>query len=306
VLYVHWPNDESNTSKNCFEVDLALYNRFWMPNVPVMHYQGTGDSEVWVPQPSLRAFQTPELYDAFNPRDAEAMGKFLGSIGPIDELDGDHVLLGYVEGRSYCPIVIGRITHRAMELDVERQYRAPELKLHHGAATGFTRRWRHSDATFGVDEGGNIFLDAHNGAWPNADSERRPNGPCGRVYVQGTGVVLRSMQHDLYLEPVDTKGPALYLEQKQAKLELPNGQELVVEQNGAPSTEKVARAGVTTAELQKLHAQDQAWRAWANDLLVKLTLAGIIDAGDLAALQSSVPAPIAPPSDIAAPGIRVP
>jgi hypothetical protein len=304
VLHVHWPSDESNTSKNCFEVDLALYNRHWLPNVPVMHYQGGGDSDIWVPQPSLRTFYGEEFYGAYKPTDPEALARFLSNIGPIDELDGDHVLVDYVEGRAYCPIVTGRITHRAVDPDLEREYRAPEVALHHGACTGFTRRWRHSDTKFGVDEAGNFFVDAHNGGWPNNDGERRPQGPRGRVYVQGTGVVLRNMQHDIAGLPVDTKGPAFCLEQKEVKLELPNGQELVVEQNGAPSTEKVARAGVTTAEFQKLHAQDQAWRAWATMLISKLP-PPILDA-DKAELLASVPQPLTELGDLPTPGIRVP
>lgn len=262
VTAVHWPEDPSSFSKTGLEVDVLFYDRQFAMNIPVAQYLNVGEGDVWTPQPAMRAKNKDYLaYEAGNAASFTEWAETLAC--NIWDLDGDHVLVAFVRGKNSDPVVIGRTPNPHRMYPPERVYQPPAPTYHHGRPTGFSRQIRHSNSTIGIDEGGNVYLEATAGGWPNLDPDREPEGQRQSVYVQAGGdgkVVIRAgsageESRATYIE-IDMYGGVRVRLDPAATFRVDIGDE--------ESTGKVAEAGAVWAELERLRQAHNEHLAWSK------------------------------------------
>lgn len=102
----------------------------------------------------------------------------------VADLDGDHVLVGFLDDDFSLPVILRGIPHP--NADIGNQFKLPGTRLRLRAADGEPRFWKHHGAFFGFDRDGDFFLDltkAHRGAIVSDGSEPAPleNGTSGNA-----------------------------------------------------------------------------------------------------------------------------
>lgn len=137
---------------------LPTYHGSVLTNVLVAQDMGMHDGRLWIPRAA-----TVDI--SGNPLDL--------STSDPHALDGDHVLVGFLEDDWSKPIVLGRMPHPRMGLgneeltDVGHSMRA-------NVSDGQPDFRKHRGAYYGVDADGNVFIDAtraHDGAYTSEGKE---------------------------------------------------------------------------------------------------------------------------------------
>lgn len=101
-----------------------------------------------------------------------ARGHIRSSSGGIDRarldpayLDGDHIIVGFLDGKKSLPFLASYIAHPSSDQGKASTDEAGK-RMRLVAADGYPRLWKHQGAFFGVDKDGNFVLDlqeAHQG-----------------------------------------------------------------------------------------------------------------------------------------------
>lgn len=94
------------------ECDVVLVrNHVLLRNVPVQQpNHGVNNAQPWVPKPTTRSIASG-LPLNLNP--VSLLGTVIGPVISFDDLDGDMVLVEFLEGRKDLPIIVGAVNHEA-------------------------------------------------------------------------------------------------------------------------------------------------------------------------------------------------
>jgi hypothetical protein len=115
-------------------------------------------------------------------------GKTLSDVTPQDvsQMDGDHVLVSFLEGHRNQPVIIGGLPHPSRDAGNNKALPAgqrQQLKV----VDGDPSFWKHHGAYFGVDDGGNFVVDTSlgnsGGLGPSSGDSPNIPGANGNVSV---------------------------------------------------------------------------------------------------------------------------
>jgi hypothetical protein len=186
VVNIHWPDAPTNKQKRTIELDLITQEGSVLLNVPWSCYvHSTFTSADWVvPRAATRNIATGTLLAR-----SESGNVRLEPGTTIADLDGDHVLVGFLQAMESRPVVIGRLMHpRSMQSGhPPRALEAPMEQEHHARTQGNCRTVANGGSKLLIDERGNMVLDARYIPFAGEslpDSVDVRQAPAGTVYVQ--------------------------------------------------------------------------------------------------------------------------
>jgi hypothetical protein len=106
---------------------------------------GVYEGDIWIPRPASQNIQTQQALDLTQLLDPR-------------QLDGDHVLLGFIDGTLTTPVIVAQLPHpqvgRNLDDSAELGTRVKVLNTEEAV-----RYWRHHGTFFGVDADGNFDVD---------------------------------------------------------------------------------------------------------------------------------------------------
>lgn len=108
------------------------------------------DGDIWKPRPTTMQFDRP-----LNPT----------KLYNLAELDGDHVVVGFLDGDFSYPIVLRQLPHPSTDLrrELPATIDAPGHRKKLRQTDGHVRLWRHHGTFFGVQPDGSFVVDASRG-----------------------------------------------------------------------------------------------------------------------------------------------
>jgi len=104
--------------------------------------------------------------------------------------DGDHVLVGFLEGEPNQPYIAARIPHPRSDVGVEDLQIGHRLRPKTGESPAFRK---HRGSFFGLDSNGNFVADlsrAHDGAYSKTGVEPAPDGSGADFYFNGADATI--------------------------------------------------------------------------------------------------------------------
>lgn len=154
LLYTGIPGMKANLLQRCL--------------VPVGR-GGVHDNKPWIPRAATRNLATGEVFTM------SSINKF----GDPANLDGDHVLVGFIDGDLGLPIVLQGLPHPRAQLKARTYHGESEVLYHRGVQ-------------FGVDAQGNVVIDARDAHPGSYDAQMQPvappdNNECGNVEIRAQG-----------------------------------------------------------------------------------------------------------------------
>jgi hypothetical protein len=99
------------------------------------------------------------------------------------DMDGDHVLIGFMDNDFALPVIIGGVPHPRADLGNEEAGRQLKLKLEDGDPDF----WKHHGTLYGIDKEGNFLVDtrfANDGKLADDGKEPEPSEDKGNVKFQ--------------------------------------------------------------------------------------------------------------------------
>lgn len=155
-------NEEGNVRGLSVECDVILV-RTNVPlySVPVLqrnHGVNNADA-LWIPRPSTRDVVSPgepiNFAGAFSRR-----GSYQGKFTSLGNVDGDHVLIDFIEGRAEWPIIVGALPHEQTNRLVRTGpgWREGESETR-GNPRPDERYVHHYGAEFRINERGEVLID---------------------------------------------------------------------------------------------------------------------------------------------------
>jgi len=171
VLQVYFPEEDDRNAwtegkQRCLTCDVRTYGRFQrnLFRVPVLQRtHALWDEDLYVPRPSRLDLDGGSIIS--QPSGDEQPT-------PADRLDGDHVLIGFLDNDPQQPVVLPfSMAH-------------PSAQYVPSAADGHTRRIRHNGVALAWDSDGNVTLDATEAAREllgDKGSEESNSGTGGKI-----------------------------------------------------------------------------------------------------------------------------
>lgn len=160
---------------------------------------GLHDGDIWKPRPTTKDI-TGAAYDP------EVGGN------PYN-LDGDHVLVGFLDGAFNSPVVLRAIPHP--QQDVGNSETDPGRKLVQVQADGDPRLLRHHGASFGITDAGDFLVDLEKANDGTTDANGVPTPPADdgtagnyEVKLQPGAIVTITMGGDAVLTIEESVGNA--------------------------------------------------------------------------------------------------
>jgi hypothetical protein len=181
---------------------------------------GMHEGEIWRPREAKIDITTGVV-------DAEFQGT------SVADLDGDHVLVGFLDDDYSLPVILRGIPHPNADIGNQRRLLGHRLRSKSNdtsfEAEPGPRFWKHRGAFFGVDETGSFLVDltrAHKGSYDTKGREPRlPDD---------------ALDESDFLNPLNGETGQLNIKiQKGSKLQIegPEGQLVILSQSGAISVE---------------------------------------------------------------------
>lgn len=161
LVVAHRPADDPDNRLGVPVVDVLL-PRYGLlcRDVPVDVGGAGGNGAAWTPAPATRDRNgAPFTLASWDQVD-------------LDTVDGDRVLLGFVEDDPALPVLLGVLPSKAS---------VPWLPR---AADGPVRLLRHQGTVIRIDQWGNVEVDTRSAPVSNAGDALTPPGPAGRVTVR--------------------------------------------------------------------------------------------------------------------------
>jgi hypothetical protein len=182
VLVVYAPKDESPLPPAGVPRPVAVYCDVLvyssrpelcgsiLNNVPVAQTTGLHAGHVWLPRATT----------------LDVTGRPIGEAGcDPRNLDGDHVLIQFLDDSLLRPIIMGRITHPQAGLGNDDLLAGHRERL--AVADGNPSLWKHNGTFHGIDDKGNFVVDgsrAHDGQYTNEGQEQPvEDGAHGNAFV---------------------------------------------------------------------------------------------------------------------------
>lgn len=154
VINTYVSDDEANTRRKKFVTCDVIIVRTGVPmsRVPVeqRNFGVNNVHQLWVPRPSTRVISTNE---ALNLRSVGATGKLEGRGTAYDDLDGDQVLVDFVEGDIDYPVVRGALQHQRSNRQVVNS------TSDRGKASKDEYYTHHQGTEVRIDKDGNVLFD---------------------------------------------------------------------------------------------------------------------------------------------------
>lgn len=201
VLNTYVSDDAENVSKHRVECDVLLVNH-QVPayRVPVMQSShGVVDASLWIPRPTTQNLKTGlPLNLALLGED----GQFAGVPTRFSEMDGDHVLVEYMEGGDPdFPVIVGAFSHRNTKRKVTNGSGWSESDDKRGEPQSGERYLRHAGTEVRINESGDVLVNTE-GANPTDILTEAPTPLVGgnvRVKAKkGTSLVVETDGEDLF------------------------------------------------------------------------------------------------------------
>lgn len=109
VINTYATDEQQNTSSYQVRCDILLVrSQIPLANVPVLAPAGVNDAQPWTPTPTTGTFSGNPL----NLRTFSKRGTFEGNPTPLSDLNGDHVLIEFIEGDPDFPMIVGKLPHQ--------------------------------------------------------------------------------------------------------------------------------------------------------------------------------------------------
>jgi len=125
---------------------------------------GLHTGEIWVPRPVTQNIQGIDL------------AADLVRMNPVD-LDGDHVLVGFMDNDPRLPVILGTVPHPSRDFGVDAKNTGRGTRV--VADDGLLKMFKHNGAVIGVDGAGDYLIDltrAHDGKYDSLGREPRLSG----------------------------------------------------------------------------------------------------------------------------------
>jgi hypothetical protein len=106
---------------------------------------GLHTGELWMPRPTTQRI------------DGESLDTALTRINPAS-VDGDHVLVEFLDGDRFLPTITGSVPHPARDVGTEAKTNGTPTRLK--KANGFPKLTKFNGVVHGVDANGNYIIDA--------------------------------------------------------------------------------------------------------------------------------------------------
>lgn len=180
---VRTENGRSGTER-LYEVEcdvLLARSLTFLPRVPVaQRNHGLCDADLWIPRPSTRALSGQEL----NLTRVSLRGTPSGMPTALSELDGDQVMVEFIEGDIWCPIIVGATSHvRTKRLVVDGSgWQEGNGGSERGTAHLNERYFRYRGVEARINDVGDVLLDTV-GATSDTDTEE-PGATGGQVRLR--------------------------------------------------------------------------------------------------------------------------
>jgi hypothetical protein len=137
-------------------------------NVPVMQTTfGVNNAEPWVPRPTTRTLSGQnEVRFQVQGQD----GRFEGTATPFDDIDGEMVIVQFVEGDPDFPIITGALVHQKTNRKVLQGGGWAEGEQDQGTAYEDEHYLHHQGTEVRINSGGDILIDT-TGAYEDTATE---------------------------------------------------------------------------------------------------------------------------------------
>ena len=129
---------------------------------------GIHDGKIWKPRAATLDTSSGTVDETDNVVDLDK------GTNPAN-LDGDHVLIGFVNDNLNEPIILGGVHHPNVDVGNEESTQRQRLQLKQ--VDGDPNFWKHHGSKFGVDTNGDFVVDtrfAHDGEYENDGHEKDP------------------------------------------------------------------------------------------------------------------------------------
>lgn len=160
---------------------LLVRSQAVMYGVPVRQRAcGMADADLWIPRGTTATTDTQEPVSSLNAVSKRGTPIAAAAIPPVDRLDGDHVLVEYLDHRQTSPVIVGPWVHPRTNRVVTEGDGADlaDLSSTRGAPKSRERYVRFSGTELRVDAFGNAVLDTV-GANPADSKTETPDASTG-------------------------------------------------------------------------------------------------------------------------------
>lgn len=172
VLKVYTYGDKDplrNTNYNGIYADVLAYGQALASPTLIIRRalvcttkSGVYEGDIWIPRGTAQNIQTRQAVD-------------LSKVLDPRQLDGDHVLLGFIDGTLTTPVVVAQLPHpQAGRNLADTETLGTRIKVLNTEEA--VRYWRHHGTYFGVDQDGNFNINAagaNDGAYNDTDGREQ-------------------------------------------------------------------------------------------------------------------------------------
>lgn len=164
--------NDSNVSGSRVECDVLLIRRMiFVPKAIVLQGEhGYNNSTTWVPKESSRSLNLTNPILNLQARSPMGIPSFI-PVTAMDDLDGDNVLVEFIEGDQDFPAVVAPWTHRKAKRIVAKGAGWEEdenpLQPSHGTPFANEKYLHHNGTEIRINESGGVLIDT-SGAWIDA------------------------------------------------------------------------------------------------------------------------------------------
>lgn len=202
------PVDVTHPAKKAIYCDVWCYGTRYTGHLPralvLQERGGLHEGRIWIPRPARF--------------DVTADGMDLNLATNPANVDGDHVLVGFIDDNPNQPVILGGIQHPSSDIGNSTRIAGHRMRL--GVDDGAPDFRKHRGVFHGVDDEGNYVIDlrrAHIGEYESDGSEPEPalDGSSGNVEIR----IPRTSTLTIKIED----GPTLRLEGKEDEAKLTVG-----------------------------------------------------------------------------------
>lgn len=165
---------------------ILVRSGFRLNHVPVAQpVWGENDARVWVPKESTRVISQNTALNATTLRSPR--GSFQGSVTHLDDLDGDTVLLDFVEGSITHPLIIGSLPHeqtRRIVVEGVGHAEGPNGEDDRGKVYRREAYFRHAGTEARVSGTGDVLLDTVGATDDRVQEDPAAGASSGHVRVR--------------------------------------------------------------------------------------------------------------------------
>jgi len=161
---------------------LLVRSQVYLTAVPVLQANhGINNAQPWVPKPTTRTITGNRPLN-FNVRSSR--GQFVGAVPGFDDLDGDHVVVQFVEGDPDHPLITGALSHERSNriVRVGDGWDEGSSGSERGAPEQGEFYVHHKGAELRINNDGEVLLDTV-GAYTEPDTEA-PTSDKGQVRIR--------------------------------------------------------------------------------------------------------------------------